>query len=145
MRAVEIGRAESATWQQSSSGPFASESNYVYSSRAQQAAVWRAVVGPKLVRCAAQDLVNGSGGGVRFRVTRKQVLGVAGLPAPAAHYRVSGTATSSGQSIDVFLDTIVLGHGRAIGVLSVSSFEAPVPASLDRRLAQAAARRLSAG
>lgn len=81
---------------------------------------------------------------MRFRVTHKQMVGTAEFPAPAARYRVRGTATTSGQNTDVYLDMIVLGRGQTIAVLSLSSVESPVGGRLERRLARKAARRLSA-
>lgn len=141
VHAVEIGRAGSPTWQQSSSGPFVSETTYAYRSAAQELSAWSGVVRPNFVRCAAQALAAGSGRGVRFKVTRKQVLNLLGL-AKSARYRISGTATASGQSVDVYLDQIVIGRGQVIGVLSVSSFEAPVASRLELALARAALRRL---
>ncbi len=140
-RAVEIGRAGSPTWQQSANGPFVSETTYAYASAGQEPSVWAAVVRPKFARCAAQSLIAGSGGGVSFKVTHEQAFGLPGLPG-ASRYRVRGTATSSGQSVDVYLDQVVIGRGKVIGVLSVSSFEAPVANRLERRLARSALLRL---
>jgi hypothetical protein len=138
---VEIGRAGSPTWEQSANGPFVSETTYAYASAGQETSVWDAVVRPKFARCAAQSLIAGSGGGVSFKVTRAHPLGLPGFPS-GSRYRVSGTATSSGQSVDVYLDQIVIGRGKVIAVLSVSSFEAPVANRLELRLARAALRRL---
>lgn len=137
-----MGRAGSPTWQQSSSGPFISETSYAYASKPQASEVWSSVVQPGLARCAAQALIAGSGGGVRFTVLSKQELGLPRLPVNATRYRVHGTATSSGQSVDVYLDMVVLGRGPAVAALSVSSFEVPVMLKLELRLARAAAGRL---
>lgn len=140
--ATEVGNAASPTFRQSSNGPFVTQNAYVYTTGAQRAAVWQAIVRPRLVRCVAASLTGGSGHGVRFTVTGKRLLSLPKLGVPAAGYRVSGTATSQGQSIDVFLDVVVLGSGRTIGAISISSFEQPVARALELRLARTVAERL---
>jgi len=137
-----VGRAESPTYGQSSSGPFVSQTAYAYGSGSQQGRVWNALARPKLVRCVAQALLAGSGGGVHFTVTGRQTLGLPALPANARGYRVSGTATTTGQTVNVFLDMILLGRGQTISALSISTFQVPVASRLELRLAGAAARRL---
>jgi hypothetical protein len=54
---------------------------------------------------------------VRFTVKHEGLLGLPVLASKVAAYRVSGTATTSGQSVDVYLDMIVLGRGRTICAL----------------------------
>lgn len=98
---VEVGAAASPTYQQTSSGPFVSESGYVYRSASEQATVWGAVVHRKLVRCVAESLVNGSGSGVHFTVRHEGLVSLLALASAAEAYRVSGTASTSGQSVDV--------------------------------------------
>jgi hypothetical protein len=140
--ATEVGNAASPTFGRSSSGPFVSQAAYVYASAAQRAAVWRTVVRRPLVRCVAASLAGGSGNGVRFSVTGKRLLSLPRVGAPAAGYRASGTATSQGQSINVFLDVVVLGSDRTITAISISSFEQPVARALELRLARTVAGRL---
>jgi hypothetical protein len=55
---------------------------------------------------------------------------------------VQGTATSSGQTNDVYLDMIVVGRGRLITTISITSFSDPVDSGFERRLARAAAHRM---
>jgi hypothetical protein len=138
---TEVGDAVSPTFRQSSSGPFVSQLAYVYASGAQRAQVWRAVVQPRLVRCVAESLSAGSGHGVRFRVTGKRLLRLPRLGVAAAGYRASGEAISQGQAIDVFLDMLVLGSGRTITAISISSFEQPAARAVELRLARAVASR----
>jgi hypothetical protein len=141
--AIEVGDAASPTFGRSSSGPFVSQAVYVYASAAQRTAVWKAVVRRPLARCVAASLVGGSGNGVRFSVTGKRLLSLPRIGGmAAAGYRASGTATSQGQSIDVFLDMLVLGSGRTITALSIASFEQPVARALELRLARTVAERL---
>jgi hypothetical protein len=118
---------------------------YVYATGAQRATVWNALVRPRLVRCVAASLAAGSGDGVRFMVTGKRLVSLPKLGVAAAGYRVGGTATSQGQSVDVFLDMVVLGSGRTISAISISTFEQPVARALEIRLARAVARRLGRG
>jgi hypothetical protein len=140
--ATEVGDAASPTFRGSSNGPFVAQDAYAYATGAQEAAVWNEVVRPPLVRCVAESLSGGSGHGVRFAVTGKRVLSLPKLLVAATGYRVSGTATTQGQSIDVFLDMVVLGSGRTITTISLSSFEAPVARPLELRLARTVARRI---
>jgi hypothetical protein len=141
-RAIEIGDAASPTFRQSRSGPFVTQDAYAFATGAQQAAVWKALVRPRLLRCVAASLAHGGGQGVRFTVTGKRLLHLPALPLAAAAYRVNGTANTQGQSVDVFLDMLVLGSGRTITAISISSFEEPVTQKLELRLARAVATRI---
>jgi hypothetical protein len=140
--AKQIGAAASPTFKASSSGPFVAQDAYAYANAAQRQRVWRAVVRPPLVRCAADGLAGGSGQGVVLAVTARKPLKLPGLPVPAAGYRVSGTASTTGQSLDVFLDMIVLGSGRAITAISVSSIDQPPARRLELRLVGTVVQRL---
>jgi hypothetical protein len=142
---TEVGDAASPVFRESSNGPFVAQDAYAYATAAQRTAVWGATVRRGLVRCVAESLVGGSGRDVRFAVTGKRLLGSPKLAVAAAGYRVSGTATSQGQSVNVFLDMLVLGSGRTITSISLSSFEAPVARPLELRLARAVARRMGPG
>jgi hypothetical protein len=139
---VEIGAAASPTWGQSSGGPFVSQDAYAYRSGSQESTAWRQLARPGYRVCVADALIAGGGQGVHFRVKHRSLFSLPGVGAAAAGYRVSGTASQSGQTIDVFLDVILLGGGSRISALSLSSFEQPVGRSLELRLARAAARRL---
>lgn len=142
--AVEIGVAASPTFRARPSGPFVSETVHAYATRAQQAAVWRTIDRPGLRRCAAASLRYGAGGGVHIVLTGRRRLSLPPLPAPVTGYRVSGTASLSYQMIDVYLDLLVLGRGRTIVELALSSFEQPPSGPLEARLARAVLRRMSA-
>lgn len=142
---VQTGAAASPVYGKSASGPFVNQSTYAYSSAGQEATFWSAVVGRRLVRCLADGLASYSGHGVRFNVVSQRLLSLPPLPARAAAYRVGGTASISSQTIDVYLDVVVLGRSSAITAISLASFEQPVARKLELRLARAAARRLPAG
>jgi hypothetical protein len=142
---VQTGAAASPVYGQSASGPFVNQATYAYSSAGQEAIVWSTVVRPRLALCFADGLASYSGHGVRFTVVGQEPLPLPRLPATAAAYRVRGTATMPSQTIDVYLDAVVLGRGSAITAISLASFEQPVAWKLELRLARAVARRLPTG
>jgi hypothetical protein len=140
---VESGAAASPVLQPGSSGPFVSQTAYVYATGAQQAGFWHTVVRPRLIRCVEDSLSHGSADGVHFTVTGRRPLPLPRLAgARVEGYRVSGTANTTDQSIDVYLDLIVLGKGRTITDLSLSSFQQPASRRLELRLARAVLARV---
>lgn len=140
---TQAGAAASPTFEASSYGPFVSEIAHAYATTSEATALWRAVARPGLVVCAADSLRRGATQGVRFTVTGKGPLRLPGLPAPATAYRVTGTATLSYQTIDVYLDMLVVGRGKTIAGILLSSFEQPPPRRLEVRLAGTVARRMA--
>jgi hypothetical protein len=141
---TQQGSAATATFQHSSNGPFLGQSAYAYASPSQRQQFWHGVVRPQLVRCVAESLARGAGAGVSFKATGRKPLALPQLRVPARGYRVSGTANAPDQSVDVFLDMIVLGRGKLVTQLSFSSFYQPAPRQLELRLARRTAQRLSA-
>lgn len=141
--AVEIGAQATGRFSGSSTGPFVSQQAYAYATAAQGEAVARAVIGRRLLACVAASLTGASTRQIRFRVLRRHGLGLPGLGVAARGYRVAGTATQPEQTVAVFLDAIVLAHGRTLTELSFASFFAPPPRALELRLARAAARRIA--
>jgi hypothetical protein len=142
---VQIGAAISPTFQQSPSGPFASQTAYAYASRAEAGSVWQAVARPRLLRCVAESLTRGSGSGVHFAVTGKRLLALPSLSVRAAGYRVTGTASVPGQTVNVYLDVLLLGGRDTVTELSISSFLQPASRALELRLARTVAARIAAG
>jgi len=63
----------------------------------------------------------------------------------AAGYRVTGTATVPYQTVNVYLDVLLLGAGDSVTELSISSFLEPPSRALERRLAKTVAGRIAAG
>jgi hypothetical protein len=139
---VEAGAASSPTFRASSSGPFASDTAYAYATAAEEATVWRTIARPGLLSCVAESLTAASGDGVHFTVIGKDLLALANLPARAAGYRVAGTASTANQTVDVYLDVLLLGRGETVTELSISSFEQPVARSFELWLARIIARRM---
>jgi hypothetical protein len=144
-RVIERGAASSATFAQSAGGPFFAQVGYVYAAPAQEQELWGKVVRPDLGRCFKQSLVAGSGGGVRYTAAGVKRLSLPKLAVSAAAYRVTGTAATTDQTLPVYLDAIVFGHGADISEISLSSFDQPVARGLEVRLARAVARRLAPG
>jgi hypothetical protein len=142
---VETGSATTPTFQGSSSGPFVSETAYAYATAAQQGTVRGKVGQPGLLRCVAASLAQGSSNGVRFTVTDKRLLTLPKLAARAAGYRVTGTASRPGQTIDVYLDVLLLGRGETVTEISISSFAQPVARAFELRLGRIVARRMGSG
>jgi hypothetical protein len=141
--AVETGSAASPTYEQSASGPFVSQAVYVYSTAAGAAATFRRVSGTTALSCLAQSLAAGDpSGSVAFVAGKKQVLPAPHVTGKAAAYRVVGRATVSAQKVTVYVDLVLVLRGKAITALTYSSFQAPVSAALEQKIARAAAGRL---
>jgi hypothetical protein len=141
--AVETGSAASPTYQQSTSGPFVSQTAYVYSTATGAAAMFEHVSGATALSCLAASLGAGDPSGtVAFVATKKQVLPAPHVTGKAAAYRVVGRATVSAQKVTVYVDLLLVQRGKAITALTYSSFSTPVGAALEQKIARAAAGRL---
>jgi hypothetical protein len=140
----ELARAASATFAQSQQGPFAFEVSAVFGSATMAGQWWAGVVKPSLRLCFASVLSATFSGGVHLHATGSQMLALPGGPPKLARYRITGQATSSGQSTPVFFDVLLLRHGTDVGELQLSSFETPPSDRLEIQLARAVARRLQA-
>jgi hypothetical protein len=138
-----LASASSQTFGQSASGPFTSQVAYVFATPVRAELFWRRVVTPRLAVCVAGSLSAGSTRSVRFRVTHRRRLSLPRIGDRDAAYRVTGTATSGGQTVDVVLDFLIVGRGSGVSSLSFTSFFSPAPRRLELRLARLVARRLS--
>lgn len=141
---VQTGAAISPTFQAGSTGPFVSQTAYAYASASEEETVWRALARPHLLTCVAASLMR-STRSVHFSVRSKRVETLPRLPVHAVGYRVTGTASVPNQTVNVYLDVILLGGGTTVTELSVSSFFAPVGRAFELRLARTVARRVAAG
>jgi hypothetical protein len=141
---VQIGAAISPTFQATLSGPFASQTAYAYASAAEERTVWREVARPHLLTCIAASLVR-SGGGAHFSVKSKRLLPLPALTVHAVGYRVAGTASVPNQTVNVWLDVLLLGSGTTVTEVSVSSFLEPPARGFELRLARVVAGRMAAG
>jgi hypothetical protein len=140
---VKVGTAVSPTFSDGANGPFASQTAFAFRSAGEERVVWSRVVRPGLVRCVAEGFAHSSGGGVTFSVVRSRLVAAPRVGVRAAAYLVQGTATTAGQTVDVYLETVMLGAGRVISALSVTTFFDPVDNRTALRLARAVARRVS--
>jgi hypothetical protein len=140
--------AISPTFRASATGPFLSQTAYGFATAAQEATAWRRVVRRKLLRCLTDAVTRGSASGFALSVAHAHGLAVprlpsgAGSPVRVAGYRITGTASSSGQSASVVVDTLVLGAGTTITELSFSSLESAPSKALEARVARTVASRL---
>jgi hypothetical protein len=139
-----LGRAASPTFAQSQSGPFAFEIGAVFGSAASAGRWWAEVVDPGLRSCFERVLAASSGGGVKLRATGSRVLALHGAPAGLERYRVTGEATSSGDSTPVVFDVLLVRRGGHVAELQLSSFQSPPADALELQLARAVIRRLAA-
>ena len=141
---VQSGAATSPTFLATSTGPFASQTAYAYASASEEQTVWGEVARPQLLTCIAASLVRSTRGGVHFVVTNKRLLTLPSLPVHAMGYRVVGTASVPNQTVNVYLDVLLLGAGTTVTELSLSSFLQPVASAFELRLARIVGGRVAA-
>jgi hypothetical protein len=142
---VQTGGAISPTYEQNPTGPFASQTAYAYANGAEEQTVWSEVARPRLLSCVAASLDRTSTGGVHFAVSGKRLLALPSLAVRAEGYRVTGTATVPNQTVNVYLDVVLLGGGDGVTELSFSSFLQPVARTFEVRVARIIAGRVAAG
>jgi hypothetical protein len=140
--AVETGVAITPTYRRSSSGPFVSQTAYAYATPAEEATAWHKLATRGLLICVAKSLTESAAQGVRFTITGRHRLSLPKLPASAAGYRVTARASQTGQSVGVDLDVVMLGRGRTLSEISISSIKQPPSRGFELRLARAVARRM---
>lgn len=140
--AVETGSAVSPTFRAGSTGPFVSETTFVYADAAGAAKFFQHVATRAALSCLAHGVAGGSTKNVTFKVTRSQLLPAPKAGASSAAYRVVGSAVSTAQKVRVYVDVVLLLRGAAISELSYSSFLTPMDSTLELRVARAAAARL---
>jgi hypothetical protein len=139
---VEIGTADSATFEQSGSGPFISQAVFVYQTPAEAFVLWQGVAGPAVLSCLAQSALSGGGQGVGLEVLQRQRLW---RPAPGTRssaYRIVVQVQTTAQKVRAYIDVVLLGRGAAVTSLSFAGFSEPMAASLELATARAAASRL---
>ena len=134
------GDAEAPTW--SASVIFVTSSSTVYATRADAATSWRRGTSPAGTRCLREELGREFG---------RQGVGVVSLrriafPALAqrsAAYRLTLTGQAQGQTVNAYVDFIVLGQGRAIAGLVVGSAVVKPDRPAEVRLARTVAARMA--
>jgi hypothetical protein len=135
---VEAGAASSATFSATQAGPFVQQNASVYASATQATTWWRRAVTPSLVRCAEGTFDALRARGVKVSLVSRGKLAISTALQHTAGYRV--VVTANGRKL--YFDLIVLGNGRTITALTVSSFLQPVPARYEQALARLIVRKL---
>jgi hypothetical protein len=142
---TETGAAVSPTYRGGASGPFVSQSTFVYDTVSGAARTYDTVARRNALRCLAASLTTGGDQklGVAFVLVKRQVLPAPRVPgAVVAAYRVEGRAVSQAQRVKVYVDVLLVRRGAAITQISLSTFSKPMTSSEERRVARAAAARL---
>jgi hypothetical protein len=140
---IETGSAVSPTFQAGATGPFVSQSAYVYSNAAGATKLFAHVSGSTAAKCLAQSFLGADpSNSVTFTVTKQQALRAPKVNGTATAYRVVGRATVSAQRVRVYVDIVLIRRGNAISEVSFASFSVPVAASVEAHIARAAANRI---
>lgn len=138
----QTGAAATPRFQRSANGPFVSQTAYSYASPSQARRQARAEMRRGLLRCLAASLTQQSSSSLIFTVKHRRVLPKPATSLKAAAYRVSGSASQADQTVDVYLDAILMRSGRTITELSIATFLQPPGRSLERRLTRRIAARI---
>jgi hypothetical protein len=140
---IETGSAVSPTYSRGATGPFLSESVYVYSSAAGAARFFPLAAGPGAAACVEKTLASaGASGKVAFTVTTRESLSAPRVGVRSAAYRIAGVAAVTAQKVRIYVDVVLLLRGNAISELAVSSFATPVDPATELAVARAATKRL---
>jgi hypothetical protein len=135
---VETGGAASPSFSGSQAGPFVQQNTSVYATTVQANAWWQRAVTPSLATCVAQTFDALAARGVRVKLLSKGKLPFSTALSHTAAYRV--VATANGKKL--YFDVILLGTGRTITDVTISSFLQPVPSKYERGLAALVVRKL---
>jgi len=135
---VETGAAASPALRYGRTGPFVSQQASVYASARQADAYWRRAVRPGLLACVVQNVEALRARGVKVTVLSKRRLPLAAAVGHAAAYRVKARA----NALVLYFDVLVLGSGRTITTVSVSSFQQAPPAAFEQAVARILVRKL---
>jgi hypothetical protein len=138
---VETGAASSPAFSATQSGPFVQQNTSVYASTAQASTWWKRTVTPSFVTCAEGTFEALRAKGVKVALVSRGKLSISTALQHTAGYRV--VAKANGRKL--YFDLIVLGSGRTLTAVTVSSFLQPVPARYEQALATLVARKLGGG
>jgi len=141
---VETGGASSPTFSYSQTGPFLLQKASVYATNSQAERYWRRAVTPKLLTCAVKTLQAVSARGVKVTITTKSTYPLKTGVSHTLAFRVAGTLESNGNKVTNYLDVIVLGSGRTITAITISSFRSPPPKAFELIVAHAVAQKIGA-
>jgi hypothetical protein len=140
---VETGGASSAALTYDTTGPFVLQKTSVYASAGQANTYWQRAVRPGLIACAVQTLEQVTTRGIKLTITAKGTLPFSSSLSHTAAYRVVGTLESGKNKIVNYFDVIVLGQGKTITAITISSFKFAPPKSFERIVARIVAEHLN--
>ena len=135
---VETGAASSPAFSATQAGPFVQQNTSVYRSAAEANTWWRRTVTPSFVTCAEGTFAALRARGVKVSLVSRGTLSIATALPHTAGYRV--VATANGRKL--YFDLILLGSGRTITAVTISSFLQSVPARYEQALATVIARKI---
>lgn len=143
---VETGAAGTPSFAGGQLGPFLSQTTSVYESAQEASAYWKHAVQPGLITCVTQTVqaIEAQGQGVKVTITKQGALAVPKTAAPlVAGYRVVANLTSkTAGTHPLYFDVLLLGKGKTLTEITLSSFVSPIPAKVESALAALVAHRL---
>jgi hypothetical protein len=140
---VETGVAGSPAFANSQSGPFVSQTASVYASSSQAAAYWNRAVKAGLIACVTQTVETIGARGVKVKITSQGGLPISKPTSMTAGYRVVATLSSkTAGSHTLYFDVIVVGKGKTLTEITLSSLIAPIPAKVENALALVVAHHI---
>jgi hypothetical protein len=140
---VETGVATSDSFTYGTLGPFILQKTSVYANPAEANTYWKRAVTPQLVSCVAQVFEAVAARGVKVSITKQGTLPFATSLSHTAAYRVVGLLGP--HKYVNYVDVIVLGKGRTLTAIEITSFKSPAPTDFEQGLARIVINRLSAG
>ncbi len=87
-------------------------------------------------------MTSGSTKDIRFTVLHRQNLALPAAGDRSTAYRVVASAHTTGQTIPVYVDLVLVNRGNAVSELSYSGFSTPPGRAVEVRTAHAVAQRL---
>jgi hypothetical protein len=141
---VETGGASSPTFSYSQTGPFVLQKASVYATTAQADTYWQRAVTPKLLGCVLRTLEAVTARGVKVTITKKGTYPLKTGISHSLAFRVAGILETNGNRVTNYLDVIVLGSGRTITAITISSFRSPPPTDFELIVAHEVGQKIGA-
>jgi hypothetical protein len=141
---VETGVAGTGSLSTSSIGPFVSQTTSVYATPAQASAYWKRAVKPGLVKCVAETVEAIGAQGVKVAITKQGNLPLAKVTDMTAAFRVVATLSAAKRNYKrkLYFDVIVIGAGKTLTEITISSIVTAVPAKVEAALATIVAHKI---
>lgn len=136
------GEAMSWAFSQGSAGPYLQQYALAYSTATAARLVWISLTTGALVRCVTANLGSESIGDLRFKIAESQDHTISVPGVRAFGHELVATSSLAGQSSTLYLDLLLLQHGRRLTALSVTSLDTPPIPSTELSLERLIARRL---